>query len=56
MQTQKEKKEALAREASEKVATYGTDIDMETFSSETKSHPYQDNLSAFSQIDRVQML
>jgi Fe-S cluster assembly scaffold protein SufB len=56
MQTQKEEKEALAKEASEKVATYGTDIDMETFSSETKSHPYQDNLSAFSQIDQEQML
>jgi Fe-S cluster assembly scaffold protein SufB len=56
MQTQREEKEALAKEASEKVATYGTDIDMETFSSETKSHPYQDNLSAFSQIDQEQML
>ena len=49
-------KKALAKEASEKVAAYGTDIDMETFSSETKSHPYQDNLSAFSQIDQEQML
>ena len=56
MQTQKEEKEALAKEASEKVATYGTDIDMETFSSETKNHPYQENLSAFSQIDQEQML
>jgi len=56
MQTQKEEKEALAKEASEKVATYGADIDMEPFSSETKSHPYQDNLSAFSQIDQEQML
>ena len=52
MRTQKE----LAKEASEKVATYGTDIDMEAFSSEAKEHPYREDLSAFSQIEREQML
>ena len=56
MRGKKEEREALAREASEKVATYGTDIDMEVFSSETKEHPYREDLSAFSQIEREQML
>jgi Fe-S cluster assembly scaffold protein SufB len=56
MGAKKEEKKALAKEASEKVATYGTDIDMETFSPETGEHAYQEDLSAFSQIEREQML
>jgi Fe-S cluster assembly scaffold protein SufB len=52
----KEEKRALAKEASEKVATYGTDIDMESFSPETQEHPYREDPSAFSQIEREQML
>ena len=56
MGIKKEEKEALAKEAREKVATYGTDIDLETFSSETEAHPYQENLSAFSLSDQEQML
>jgi len=46
----------LAKEAAEKAATYGTDIELESYSSETKAHPYQDDLSAFSQVERNQML
>jgi uncharacterized protein len=56
MGTNQEDKKDLAKTAKDKVATYGTDIDMETFSSEVKEHPYQEDLSAFSQIDREQML
>ena len=56
MGIKKEEKEALAKEAREKVATYGTDIDLETFSSETEAHPYQENLSAFPFSDQEQML
>jgi uncharacterized protein len=56
MGTNQEDKKDLAKTAKDKVATYGTDIDMETFSSEAKEHPYQEDLSAFSQIDREQML
>ncbi|MBW2339443.1 MAG: SufD family Fe-S cluster assembly protein [Deltaproteobacteria bacterium] len=56
MQTQKEEKEALAKEASDKVSTYGTDIDLEAFSAETDPHPYQEDLSAFSQTEQSQML
>ena len=56
MGIKKEEKEALAKEAREKVATYGTDIDLEAFSSETEAHPYQENLSAFPFSDQEQML
>lgn len=56
MGIKKEEKEALAKEAREKVATYGTDIDLETFSSETEAHPYQEDLSAFPFSDQEQML
>jgi len=56
MGTNQEEKKALAKEAKDKLATYGTDIDLKTFSSETKEHPYREDLSAFSQIEREQML
>jgi len=56
MGTKKEEKKALANEAREKLATYGTDINLETFSPETESHPYQENLSDFSLSDQEQML
>jgi len=56
MGIKKEEKKILAKEAREKVATYGTDIDLEAFSSETEAHPYQENLSAFPFSDQEQML
>jgi Fe-S cluster assembly scaffold protein SufB len=56
MGTKKEEKKALAKEASEKVATYGTDIDTDAFSPETEDHPYREDLSTFSHIDQEQML
>ncbi len=56
MGTKKEEKKALANEAREKLATYGTDINLEAFSPETESHPYQENLSTFSLSDQEQML
>jgi len=56
MATRREEKKALAEEASDRVATYGTDIDLKAFSPETGIHPYQEDLSAFSEIEREQML
>ena len=43
MGTNPEEKKALAKKAKDKLATYGTDIDLETFSSETEEHPYRED-------------
>jgi Fe-S cluster assembly scaffold protein SufB len=56
MAGKREEKKALAKEAKEKVATYGTDINVEAYSPETGAHPYQEDLSSFSQDEREQML
>jgi Fe-S cluster assembly scaffold protein SufB len=56
MGTKKEGKKALAKEARDKMAAFGTDIDLEAFSSETTAHPYQENLSSFPRSERQQML
>jgi len=56
MVKEKEAKEALAKEAREKLATYGTDINLEAFSPETEGHPYQEDLSTFPLSDQEQML
>jgi Fe-S cluster assembly scaffold protein SufB len=56
MAGKREEKRAGAKEAVEKVATYGTDIQLEAYSPETAAHPYQEDLSAFSQVERDQML
>ena len=56
MVKKKEEKKILAKEAKDKMATYGTDIDLEAFSPETEGHPYQENLSAFPFSDQEQML
>lgn len=56
MAGKREEKKKLAREASEKRAAFGTDINMEAYSPETRAHPYQEDLSAFSQAERDQML
>ena len=56
MAGKREEKKALAKEAREKVATYGTDINVEAYSPETGTHPYQEDLSSFSQGEREQML
>lgn len=56
MAGKREEKKKLAKEAAEKVATYGTDIKLEAYSPETTAHPYQEDLSAFSQVERDQML
>ncbi len=53
---EEKKKKARAKEAKDKLASYGTDIDMKTFSSETEEHPYREDLSAFSKIEQEQML
>jgi Fe-S cluster assembly scaffold protein SufB len=56
MGTNQEEQKRLAKTAKDKVAAYGTDIDMEAFFSETKEHPYQEDPSAFSQIEQEQMI
>ena len=56
MVKEKEEKKILAKEAKDKLATYGTDIDLDAFSPETEAHPYQENLSAFPISDQEQML
>jgi len=56
MAGKRDEKRELAKEAAEKAAAYGTDIELESYSPETTEHPYQDDLSAFSQVDRNQML
>jgi hypothetical protein len=56
MGTNQEEKKALAKEAKDKLATYGTDINLEAFSPETGEHPYQENLSTFPLSDQEQML
>jgi len=56
MAGKREEKRELAKGAAEKAATYGTDIELESYSPETTAHPYQDDLSAFSQVERDQML
>jgi len=56
MGTNQEEKKALAKEAKDKLATYGTDINLEDFSPETDEHPYQEDLSTFSLSDQEQML
>ncbi|UCF72059.1 MAG: SufD family Fe-S cluster assembly protein [Deltaproteobacteria bacterium] len=53
--TQEDKK-ALAKDAREKVATFGSDIDMDAFTPETDEHPYVEDISSFSQTEREQML
>jgi hypothetical protein len=45
-----------AKEAAGKAATYGPDIDLEDYSPETEPHPYQEELSAISQVERDRML
>jgi len=56
MAGKRDEKRELAKEAAEKAATYGTDIELESYSSETTAHPYQDDLSVFSKVERDQML
>jgi len=56
MAGKRDEKRELAKEAAKKAATYGTDIELDSYSPETTAHPYQDDLSAFSQIERDQML
>lgn len=56
MVKKKEVKKALAKKAKEKLATFGTDIDLEAFSPETGMHPYLEDPSAFSRVDQEQML
>jgi Fe-S cluster assembly scaffold protein SufB len=56
MAGKRDEKRELAKEAAEKAAAYGTDINMEAYSPETTAHPYQDDLSTFSQVERDQML
>ena len=52
----REEKREQAEGAREKAATYGADIDIEAYSPETDTHPYQEDLSGFSQVERDQML
>jgi Fe-S cluster assembly scaffold protein SufB len=56
MAGKRDEKKELAKEAAKKAAAYGADIELESYSPETKAHPYQDDLSAFSQVERDQML
>jgi Fe-S cluster assembly scaffold protein SufB len=56
MGTTQEDKKALAKDAREKVATFGSDIDMDAFTPETHEHPYVEDIAAFSQTEREQML
>ena len=56
MVKEKEEKKTLAKEAKDKLATYGTDINLEAFSPETEGHPYQEDLSTFPLSDQEQML
>jgi len=56
MGTTQEDKKALAKDAREKVATFGSDIDMDAFTPETDEHPYVEDIAAFSQTEREQML
>jgi len=56
MAGKRDEKRELAKEAAEKTATYGTDIKLESYSQETTGHPYQDDLSSFSQVERDRML
>ncbi|MDY6842649.1 MAG: SufD family Fe-S cluster assembly protein [Thermodesulfobacteriota bacterium] len=55
-QIERAKKRERAEKAREKTATYGTDINLKTFSQETKAHPFQEDLSRVSQSERAQML
>jgi hypothetical protein len=56
MQKQYKDKAALAERAKNKPATFGGDVNLDTFSPETKEHPYQDDPSAFSRVEQEQML
>ena len=56
MGAKKEEIKTLAKEAKDKLATYGADINLEDFSPETGEHPYQEDLSAFPLSDKEQML
>jgi len=56
MATKGKDKKALAQDAREKPAAYGDDIDFEAYSPQTEKHPYQEDLSSFSQVEREQML
>jgi Fe-S cluster assembly scaffold protein SufB len=56
MGTTQEDKKALAKDAREQVATFGSDIDMDAFTPETDEHPYVEDIAAFSQTEREQML
>jgi Fe-S cluster assembly scaffold protein SufB len=56
MAGKREEKRGLAKEAAEKRAAFGTDINMDDYSPETAAHPYQDDLSAFSQVEQDQMI
>lgn len=50
------KKQEQVKGEADQAASYGTDINLEDYSSETKAYPYQKDLSAFSQAERDQML
>jgi Fe-S cluster assembly scaffold protein SufB len=52
----REEKKELAKEAAEKAAAYGADLNLEAYSPETAAHPYQEDLAAFSQVERDRML
>ncbi|MBW1691122.1 MAG: SufD family Fe-S cluster assembly protein [Deltaproteobacteria bacterium] len=56
MAGKREEKKDLAKVAAEKRAAFGADINMDDYSPETAAHPYQDDLSAFSQAEQDQML
>jgi len=50
------KKQKQVKGAADEAASYGTDINLEDYSSDAKAYPYQKDLSAFSQAERDQML
>ncbi len=56
MAKEREERKGLAKEAADKAAAYGSDIDLEAFSPETAAHPYLEDLSALSQVEQERML
>jgi Fe-S cluster assembly scaffold protein SufB len=56
MRGKKEEKQARAKKVKYEAASNGTNVDLDAFSQKTDNHPYQENLSDFSQIEREQML
>ena len=56
MRGKREEKQAQAKEVRYEAASNGTNVDLDAFSQKTDNHPYQENLSDFSQIEQEQML